>query len=191
MSNPQQEDDFDCTNDIDGDGVFDEVDLCPRVPNQDQEAVEPGLGAACAMQVDADGDLVLDPEDNCLGVANADQADIDQNGIGEACQSFFDDTDGDGIPDYEDLCGLWPSPPANPECSALDQADPDGDGIANVEDICPLVSNPAQREDDPCMTDFDGDGVEDIDDVCPFLADPEQQEAEPGRGVACTIPIEG
>jgi beta propeller repeat protein len=35
---------------------------------------------------DTDGDGVCDPNDNCPAVANPDQADIDGNGIGDACQ---------------------------------------------------------------------------------------------------------
>lgn len=43
---------------------------------------------------DADGDGILDTVDNCPTTANADQADLDQDEIGDVCDS---DIDGDGV----------------------------------------------------------------------------------------------
>lgn len=40
---------------------------------------------------DTDGDSVYDTEDNCSGAANASQADIDSDGIGDACDPTNDD----------------------------------------------------------------------------------------------------
>lgn len=61
------------------------------------------------------------------------------------------DTDGDGIPDYQDNCPTIYNP---------DQADSDGDGIGNACDNCPTVANPTQ-------SDSDGDAVGDACDNCP------------------------
>ncbi|UCH87405.1 MAG: thrombospondin type 3 repeat-containing protein, partial [Dehalococcoidia bacterium] len=58
--------------DTDGDGIPDEVDNCPTVPNTDQ--------------TDSDGDGVGDACDNCPTVPNTDQTDSDGDGIGDACE---------------------------------------------------------------------------------------------------------
>jgi len=59
-------------NDIDGDGVLNDLDNCPNTPNVDQ--------------LDADSDGVGDLCDNCSSISNPDQADIDNNGIGDVCE---------------------------------------------------------------------------------------------------------
>jgi hypothetical protein len=48
---------------------------------------------------DTDGDGVEDGTDNCVDVANGDQADLDGDGIGDACDG---DVDGDGVPNADD-----------------------------------------------------------------------------------------
>jgi hypothetical protein len=58
--------------DLDGDGVLDELDNCPSVPND---------------QADTDGDGAGDACDNCPTVSNADQADTDADGVGDACDA--------------------------------------------------------------------------------------------------------
>ena len=50
---------------------------------------------------DGDSDGVVDAVDNCPGDPNADQADLDTDGIGDACDP---DIDGDGAPNETDLC---------------------------------------------------------------------------------------
>ncbi len=49
---------------------------------------------------DADCDGVLDGVDNCVDTANPDQADVDSDGVGDACE----DTDDDGVFDSGDNC---------------------------------------------------------------------------------------
>ena len=53
------------------------------------------------IEPDADNDVYGDEtQDNCLGVAN-NQADLDHDGLGDACDT---DDDGDGIADTADVC---------------------------------------------------------------------------------------
>ncbi|MGB7341049.1 MAG: thrombospondin type 3 repeat-containing protein [Phototrophicaceae bacterium] len=84
------------------------------------------------------------------------------------------DTDGDGIPDLEDLC---------PEVAPLEgdvHADTDGDGIG---DAC---------DDFNLENDLDNDGVADDVDICPTVANPTDEngfqmylfDADPTDGIA-------
>ncbi|WP_243395144.1 thrombospondin type 3 repeat-containing protein [Nocardioides currus] len=90
---------------------------------------------------DADGDGAEEHTDNCKGLANPDQADLDGDGLGNACDA---DVDGDGAPDSGDNCVTVPNP---------DQADADRNGVG-----------------DACTGDDDGDGRADAVDGCPLAA---------------------
>lgn len=79
------------------------------------------------------------------------------------------DTDGDGIPDVEDLCPDVPGPRANGGCPVL--TDKDGDGVSDDIDRCPDVPGPRANFGCP-WPDRDRDGVADKDDQCPDLPGP-------------------
>lgn len=77
-------------------------------------------------RVDQDEDGVPDYIDNCPDVFNPDQADMNGDGVGDACTP---DTDQDGYPDDSDNCPYIPNP---------NQMDTDLDGLGDVCDESPF-----------------------------------------------------
>ena len=157
---------FNPNKDSDGDGINDNVDNCPTVPNPDQRDLDADkFGDAC--DPDMDGDGIPNQPDNCPAVANNDQRDTDLNGIGDACS---DDRDGDTIKDTADRCPEQPEDRDTFEdtdgCPDLDN---DQDGVTDQADACPLVP-----EDTDGFEDFDGcpeldndqDTIPDATDAC-------------------------
>ena len=146
---------------------------------------------------DIDNDTVLNAADNCPFVANANQADVDGNGIGDACQ----DTDADGVLDINDNCPLT----ANANQSNIDgdafgdvcDADMDNDTVANASDNCPTIANTDQADldhdgtGDVCDGDKDGDGVPNGSDNCPVVANANQRNTDgDALGDACDPDID-
>jgi outer membrane protein OmpA-like peptidoglycan-associated protein len=74
------------------------------------------------------------------------------------------DSDGDGVPDMDDLCPDVPGPAERRGCPAF--ADRDGDGVSDDIDRCPELPGPKENFGCP-WPDRDGDRVADKDDRCP------------------------
>ena len=153
--------------DADGDGVDDDLDNCPAVPNPGQENLD-GDAAGDACDSDADGDL--DP-----GATDCDDLDPSRYaGADEVCNDGIDN-DCDTLIDTDD-----------------DAADCDADGVDNGSDNCPDDFNPGQADldgdavGDACDWDDDGDGVDDLMDNCPVVSNADQSDFDAdGAGDAC------
>ena len=115
---------LDIIEDIDGDGVNDDIDNCLNTANTDQLDTDlDGLGNACDDDDDNDGyndendafpldssqwldtdlDGIADPLDNCPSTPNSDQLDTDSDETGDVCD---DDDDNDTYLDINDAFPL-------------------------------------------------------------------------------------
>jgi outer membrane protein OmpA-like peptidoglycan-associated protein len=163
--------------DRDGDGVTDDLDLCPDQP----EDVDGFRDTDGCPDPDNDKDGVLDAEDRCPTTPGEAESygcpsdDLDGDGIpndDDACPEepgarVFEgcpDTDGDGVPDREDDCPEVAGPADNKGCP-VEVIDSDADGIPDEDDACPKISGVAEHQGCP---DSDGDGIPDNTDQCPL-----------------------
>ena len=136
---------------------------------------------------DSDSDGVLNDSDNCPATSNPEQNDLDNDGIGDACDS---DIDGDLVDNDLDNCPLVSNQDQLDADADLigdacdDLIDNDADGIANDLDNCPAVPNADQANNDQdafgdaCDADDDNDTVEDTADNCPLIANEDQADNE-------------
>ncbi|MDZ4708433.1 MAG: OmpA family protein [Saprospiraceae bacterium] len=156
--------------DSDGDGVQDDLDLCPTkfglkqfagCPDTDGDGLEdtrdqcpeiPGIKALNGCP-DTDGDGVADKDDDCPNLAGTK--------ANRGCPST--DTDNDGVIDDLDECPTIAGSPAAKGCP-----DRDGDGVADRADKCPNIAGKSKNG----CPDTDGDGVDDGEDRCPTTFGP-------------------
>jgi type IX secretion system PorP/SprF family membrane protein len=152
--------------DKDGDGIADQVDLCPEI-----KGVLSAKGCP-----DQDNDSIADNQDQCPTIAGLKEfngcPDADKDGIedskdecpndkGLLALNGCPDSDGDGVADKDDNC---------PNVAGLSTykgcPDTDGDGIIDSEDSCPTVKGILEMKGCP-ETDTDLDGIVDKLDECP------------------------
>jgi hypothetical protein len=148
------------SHDADHDGVNDDVDQCPELP-EDRDGVQDADG--CPEFEDHDDDGVPDGEDQCQN----DKEDQDGYEDADGCPDL--DNDEDGIPDTEDACPNQEGP-AREDASITGCPDTDGDGLVDKLDKCPGKPEDIDgfQDADGCPDpDNDGDEVPDADDACP------------------------
>ena len=175
-------------------------DFFQNLPDQYERCVEAGINGVNP-PLDTDNDGVPDTTDNCPFVSNANQADLDHDGLGDACDP---DDDNDGVADSTDNCptiananqadgdgdGIGDACDPNPNDGPT--GDLDGDGVHNNVDNCPFTPNSDQLNTDgdafgnACDSDDDNDGISDATDNCPLTANADQADNDnDGIGDAC------
>lgn len=88
------------------------------------------------------------------------------------------DSDGDGVPDVDDLCPDVPGPAERRGCPLF--TDRDGDGVTDDIDRCPELPGPSENFGCP-WPDRDGDHVADKDDRCPDEPGPPENQGCPRK----------
>lgn len=163
--------------DADGDGLGDNEDNDIDGDNIDND-VELTLGTD-PLKYDTDGDGVGDYDDNCKLGENADQNDLDEDGLGDACDG---DSDGDGLSDEEESALGTDSLNTDTDGDGLsDKIEIDGglnplnvdsDGDTYNDGIDKFPSDPNDWEDS------DSDGVGDNSDNCPDKSNSDQKNTD-------------
>jgi OmpA-OmpF porin, OOP family len=116
--------------DTDGDGITDDIDKCPREP-EDKDGFQDADGCP---DPDNDGDGIPDALDKCPNEPEDRDGFQDEDGCPDP------DNDNDGIPDVRDQC---PNEPEDKDGfqdeDGCPDPDNDHDGILDADDKCPNV----------------------------------------------------
>jgi OmpA-OmpF porin, OOP family len=151
--------------DQDGDGIPDNVDKCPTIP-EDFDGFEDHDGCP---DPDNDNDGIPDAVDKCPNEPETLNGYQDADG----CPDETPDRDHDGIPDNVDKCPEAGGPDIirNPGSPYYGCPDRDHDGVPDYLDKCPDVPEPTDDLFDgsgcPHVRDTDHDGIPDDVDKCP------------------------
>ncbi len=148
--------------DIDGDGILDKDDKCPKVP-EDMDGFKDDYGCE---DPDNDGDGVLDADDGAPLDPEDKDGFQDEDGVPDP------DNDADGTLDDKDQCPLEAGPLDNSGCPLKDS---DDDGIVDRDDRCPAQPEDKDgfEDEDGCPDeDNDADGLKDDVDNCPMEKGP-------------------
>jgi len=114
--------------DMDGDGIPDDIDQCPRVP-EDRDGFQDADGCP---DDDNDHDGITDKLDKCPNEPE------DRDGFEDADGCPDPDNDHDGIPDQLDKCPNEPEDKDGFEdADGCPDPDNDKDGVPDVKDRCP------------------------------------------------------
>jgi outer membrane protein OmpA-like peptidoglycan-associated protein len=151
--------------DQDGDGIPDDVDKCPTIP-EDKDGFEDADGCP---DPDNDGDKIPDEKDKCPNQPETVNGFQDDDG----CPDEVGDRDKDGIPDTADKCPDLGGKDVirDPKSQFYGCPDRDKDGVPDHLDKCPDVPEPTDDLFDgsgcPHVRDSDGDQIPDDLDKCP------------------------
>ncbi|HVR02620.1 MAG TPA: OmpA family protein [Polyangia bacterium] len=172
--------------DVDHDGVPDEVDRCPIIP-EDRDGFEDDDGCP---DLDNDKDGIPDAKDKCPDEPE------DKDGFQDADGCPDPDNDKDGVPDVRDKCPNAPEtkngykdddgcPDKN-----MHEIDADKDGVMDDVDKCPTEPEDKDgfEDADGCPDpDNDKDGIPDVKDKCPnepeTINNVEDEDGCPDKGI--------
>ncbi len=130
--------------DRDGDGIMDDQDRCPEVP-EDMDGIEDTDG--CPEGLDSDNDGIPDAQDLCLVEAEDMDGYLDADGCPEP------DNDLDGVADEVDQCAKEPEDIDGYQdedgCPDLDN---DSDSITDATDRCP--NEPGTESEQGCPKSY-------------------------------------
>jgi hypothetical protein len=170
--------------DTDGDGVYDDEDLCQGTPS-DVDIFTDGCSEEqreVGSTTDSDNDGIMDNSDYCPDTPAGESVYTD------GCSDSQRDADGDGVSDAEDLC---PDSDDTIDVDADgipdgcdDLIDTDGDGVSDSDDRCighdDTIDVDVDGYPDACdiLIDSDYDDVADADDQCPGSDDAIDMDAD-------------
>lgn len=126
-----------------------------------------------------DDNITLNAEVRYDAIEENDDIDTDSDGVPDSMEEWLgldsskDDTDGDGLSDYDEIY-ITGTDSVNPDSDGdgIDDgnADPDGDGISNLQEI--------QDGTDPTNADTDSDGLNDADEPKVYGTDPVKYDTD-------------